>query len=219
MAVSIMAIFSRFSLPLIAAGNIMVFTATKVPFQYPAITRHNTAQLRTYSWRLCTTEGGVHQRSPCHHQSSNQQGHTVIPMPIICYFLCVRFFTSCCNGVTAMIDKLTHRMNDRQRCKRRLSSPLWDHAATALLANSLSTLTLEHFAKRAFAEDSFQDQGITASEIPGDRSQPLPGRLKQLLLVLTCHQASCTFKSSYALLGTRHMDICCCTSRLLSPVR
>jgi hypothetical protein len=33
MAVSIMAIFSRFSLPAMAAGNIMVFTATSVPFQ------------------------------------------------------------------------------------------------------------------------------------------------------------------------------------------
>jgi hypothetical protein len=34
-AVSMMAIFSRFSLPLMAAGNIMVLTATSVPFQYP----------------------------------------------------------------------------------------------------------------------------------------------------------------------------------------
>jgi hypothetical protein len=33
MAVSMMAIFSRFSLPDMAAGNIMVFTATRVPFQ------------------------------------------------------------------------------------------------------------------------------------------------------------------------------------------
>jgi hypothetical protein len=33
MAVSMMAIFSRFSLPDMAAGNIIVFTATRVPFQ------------------------------------------------------------------------------------------------------------------------------------------------------------------------------------------
>ena len=33
MAVSMMAIFSRFSLPDMAAGNIIVLTATSVPFQ------------------------------------------------------------------------------------------------------------------------------------------------------------------------------------------